>query len=91
MVQWDPHVSDTKQRHGLTRQELVNGEVTGDEVGTNMFPILFRTYMYPWFTRMVTGASSPASMAARRWRAVVLWQSSVTAWPGKCIYGIYEP
>ena len=44
---WGPHVSDTKQRRGLTDEELVDGEVPGDEVGTNMFPILFCTYRYP--------------------------------------------
>jgi len=47
MSQWDPHVSDTEQRCGLTSEELVDGEVGDDEVGTNMFPILFCTYRYP--------------------------------------------
>ena len=63
---WGPHVSDIEQRRGLIGEELIDGEVTGDEVGTNMFPDLFRTYRYTWFARRVTGASSPASMAARR-------------------------
>jgi len=31
----------------LTSEELVDGEVGDDEVGTNMFPILFCTYRYP--------------------------------------------
>jgi len=34
----------TEQRRGLTGEKLADGEVIGDEVGTNMFTILFRTY-----------------------------------------------
>ena len=49
----------------MTGEELINGEVVGDEVGTNMFPILFHTYRYPWFARRITEASSPTSMAVR--------------------------
>ena len=47
----------------MTGEKLVDGEVTGNEVGTNVFPILFRTYRYPWFARRITRASSPTSMA----------------------------
>ena len=28
----------------MTGEKLTDGEVTGDEVGTNVFPILFHTY-----------------------------------------------
>ena len=45
-------------------EKLTDGKVTGDEVGTNVFPILFHTYRYPRFARRITGASSPASMVA---------------------------
>ena len=72
-------------------EELVDGEVTGDEVGTNMFPILFRTYRYPWFARRITGASSPVSMAAQQRCMVVLQPSPVMAWLGEHKYGIYKP
>ena len=41
-----PHVSESEQSTSFDRQELTVGEVTGDEVSTNMFPILFRTYRY---------------------------------------------
>ena len=47
-----PHISESE-------------EVTGDEVGTNVFPILFCTYRYPRFARRITRASSLVSMAAR--------------------------
>ena len=75
----------------MTCKELINGKVTDIEVGTNMFPILFRTYRYPWFARRITGASSPKSMAARCRRAVVLRPSPTMAWLGEHVYGIYEP
>ena len=74
----------------MTSEKLIDDEVTNDEVGTNMFPILFRTYRYPWFARRVTGASSPASMVAQWRRAVVLWPSPVMARPGERGYDIYE-
>ena len=64
MSQRGPHVSDIEQRRGLISEELIDDEVVGDEVGTNMFPILFRTYGYPWFARRVIRASLPASMVA---------------------------
>ena len=75
----------------MTGKKLTDGEVTGDEVSTNVFPILFRTYTYPRFARRITGASSLMSMAARRWCAVVLRPSSAMAWPGERGYGIYKP
>ena len=56
----------------MTGKKLIDGEVIGDEVDTNMFSILFRTYRYPRFARRIIGASSPVSMAARWWCAVVL-------------------
>ena len=77
MSQRDPHVSDTEQRHGLTSEKLIDGEVTDDEVGTNMFPILFRTYRYPRLAWRITGVGSSTSMAARRWRVVADLPSSV--------------
>ena len=80
-----------RQRRQLTGEKLIDGEVTGDKVGTNMFPILFRTYRYPWFAQRITGASSPASMVAQRWCVVVLQPSSMMAWPSERGYGIYKP
>ena len=44
---------------------LADGEVTGNEVGTNVFPILFRTYRYSRFARRIIEASSTVAMAAR--------------------------
>ena len=49
----------------MTGEKLADGDITGDEVGTNVFPILFHTYRYPQFARRINGASSPASMVAR--------------------------
>ena len=72
-------------------KKLNDGEVTGDKVGTNVFPILFRTYRYPRFAWRITGASSSSSMVARWWCAVVLRPSLVTAWPGEHGYGVYKP
>ena len=86
-----PHVSESKQSTSFDRRELTVGEVTGDEVGPNVFPILFRSYRYPRFARRITGASSPASMVARWWCTVVLQPSPATAWPGERGYGIYKP
>ena len=75
----------------MTNEKLTDGEINGDEVGTNVFPILFRIYRYPRFARRITGASLPASMVAR-WRCtVVLQPSSMMAWPGEHDYGIYKP
>ena len=75
----------------MTDEKLADGEVTGSCVTTDVFPILFRTYRYPRFAQRIIGASSTVSMAARRWRAVVLWPSLVMAWLGECGYGIYKP
>ena len=61
----------TEQGRGLTGGKLVDSEVTDGEVGTNVFPILFRTYRYPRFARRITGMTLLASMAARRRRTVV--------------------
>ena len=77
-------------RH-FDQQELADGEVTGDEVSTHVFPILFRIYRYPRFARRITKASSPVSMAAQRRHAVVLRPSLAMAWLGKRVYGSYEP
>ena len=76
----------TEQGRGLTSGKLIDGEGNDD-----VFLTLLCTYWYPRFARRITGASSPASMVARRWCAVVLRPSSATAWPGERGYGIYEP
>ena len=86
-----PHDRETEAGAGFDRRELTDGEVTDDEVGTNVFPILFRIYRYPRFTWRITGASSPASMVAQRRCAAVLRPSSAMAWPGERGYGIYKP
>ena len=78
-------------RAGFDRRELTDDEVTGDEVSTNVFLILFRIYRYPRFARRITGASSPASMVAQRWCMVVLGPSPVMAWPCERGYDIYKP
>ena len=86
-----PCASETEQSTGLTIEKLIDGEVTGDAIGTHMFPILFRTYRYPQFARGITRGSSLASMAAQRWHALVLRASPATAWPGERGYSIYKP
>ena len=91
MGQLTPHDRETEAGVGFDRRELGDDEVTGDEVGTNVLPILFRIYRYPWFARRITRASSSASMVARQRRAVVLQPSSTMAWPGEHGYGIYKP
>ena len=91
MGQLTPHDRETEAGAGFDRRELTDGEVISDEVGTNVFPILFRTHRYPRFARRIIGASSPASMVARRRRAVVLRPSRMMAWPGEHGYGIYKP
>ena len=75
----------------MNGSKLVDGEVTGGEVTDVVFPTLLHTYWYPRFARSITRASSPASMAGRRRRTVVLRPSSAMAWPGEHGYGIYEP
>ena len=82
---------ETEEGADFDRRELGNGEVTGDEVSTNMFAILFCTYKYPRFARRITGATSSASMASQRWCAVVLRPSLVMACSGKRGYDIYKP
>ena len=72
----------------MVGEKLTDGEVTGDEVGTNVFPILFRIYRYPRFARRITGATSSASMAAQRWCPVVDSSSPAMACPGKRGYNI---
>ena len=85
------HDSKTEQRQRFDLRELTDGEVTGNEVTTVVFPIITRIYWYPRFARRITGATSPASMVAR-WRCtVVLRPSPVMAWPGERGYGIYKP
>ena len=91
MVNSAPHNREIEQSTGFDRRELTVGEVTSDEVGTNVFPILFRTYRYRRFSQRITRANSPMSMVAR-WRCVVvLWPSPAIAWPGERGYGIYKP
>ena len=85
MGQLTPHDRETEVGADFNWRELADGEVTSDEVGTNVFPIVFRTYRYPRLARRITRASSPVSMA------VVLWSSLTTAWPGERGYGIYKP
>ena len=75
----------------MTGKKLIDSEVAGDDVGTNMFRILFRTYRYPWFARRITVASSSTSIAARRQHVVVLRLSLAMVWLGEHVYGIYEP
>ena len=75
----------------MTDEKLTDGEVTGDKVGTNVFPIQFCTYRYPWFARRITGASSPASMVARQQCTVVLQPSPAMAWLDEHGYSIYNP
>ena len=76
----------TKQGRGLTGEKLIDSKVTGDEVGTNVFPILLCTYTNPWFAQRIIGASSavvrsgaPAipsdSMVRREW----LWHLQTLA------------
>ena len=75
----------------MTSENLTDDKITGNEVSTNVFPILFRTYRYPRFARRITGASSPVSMVAQWWCVVVVRPSPVMAWPGEHGYGIYKP
>ena len=75
----------------MTGEKLIDGKVIGDEVGTNVLPILFRIYRYPWFAWRITGASLPVSMMAQRRCVVVLWPSPVMAWPGEHGYDSYKP
>ena len=91
MGQLAPHDRETEAGGGFDRRELADGEVTGDEVGTNVFPILFHTYRYPRFAWRIAGASSLESMAARQWCVMVLQLSPVMAWPSERGYDIYKP
>ena len=75
----------------MTSDKLVDDEFTGGEVTGVVFLTLLRTYWYPRFARRITGASSPASMVARRWCTVVLRSSLAIAWLGERGYGIYKP
>ena len=91
MGQLTQQFRETEVGASLDRRELADGEVTGDEVGTNVFPIVFRTYRYPRFAWRITRASSSASMVAR-WRCVVVLRPSLAmAWLGEHGYGIYKP
>ena len=91
MVNLVPCISETEQSTSFDQRELADGEVTSDEVGTNMFPILFHTYRYSRFLWRITGATSATAMAAQQRRMVVLQPSPMTAWPGERGYGIYKP
>ena len=91
MGQLTPHDRVIEAGASFDRRELADGEVTDNEVGTNVFPFLFRTYRYPRFAQRITGASSPASKVAQWWCAAVLWPSPATAWLGERGYGINKP
>ena len=88
MVNSAPRDRETEQSTGLTNEKLADGEVTGDEVGTNVFPILFHTYRCHQFARRIIRANSSTSMVARQWRAVVDSSSLATACPSECGYNI---
>ena len=64
MGQLTPHDRETEVGANFDRRDIADGKVTGDKVGTNVFPILFCTYSYPRFARRITGASSPTSGGA---------------------------
>ena len=87
MVNSAPHNREIEQSTGLTGEKLVDGEVTGNEVGTNVFPILFRTYTYPRFAWRITEASSPESMVAWRRRASASPSSPMMVSLGEHCYG----
>ena len=70
------------------RQELIVDKVTGDEVFTVGLPTTPRVEWYPWLAWRFTGATSPASMAARRRHVVVDLSSLAMAFPGKHGYNI---
>ena len=65
MSQLTPHVSEFEHSTGFDGRELAISEVTGDEVGTNVFPILFRICRYPRFARRITRATHCGSVAVR--------------------------
>ena len=75
----------------MTGKKLADGEGTGGSVTIDVFPKSSHTYGYHRFAQRITGASSSVSMVARRWRAVVLWPSPATTWPGERGYSIYKP
>ena len=75
----------------MTGEKLIDGEVIGNEVSTNVLPILFRIYRYPMFAQRITRACSPMSMAAQQRCAVVLRPALAIAWLGERGYNIHEP
>ena len=78
------------QSMAFDRQELIVDKVTGDEVFTVGLPTTPRVEWYPWLAWRFTGATSPASMAARRWRAIVSPSTPVTVSLGEHCCGIYK-
>ena len=90
MGQLTPHDREIEAGAGFDQRELVDSEVTGDEVGTDVFPILFRTYRYPRFARRITRASLPVSKAAWRWCAAASPSSLAMLSLGEHYYGTYE-
>ena len=72
----------------VDRPLLVDSEVTGGEITDVVFPTLLRTYWYPRLAQRITEATSPASMAARQWHAMVDSPSLVMARLGGCGYSI---
>jgi hypothetical protein len=71
-VNSSPHVSETEQSAGFGRQELADGEVTGDVVSTIEFPITKRIYWYPRLARWIARATSMVVMAATRGGTLVV-------------------
>ena len=91
MVKLVPLDRRTEQRRRSDQGELTDGEVTGDEVTTVVFPIITCIHWYPRFARRITGATSPVSMVARWWCVVVLRPSPVMACLDEHGYNIYKP
>ena len=87
-----PHASARlRHRRRLTSEKLVNDEVTGGSVTTDVFPNSIRIYRYPWLAQRLTRTSSTVAMVARWWCTVVLRPSPAMAWLGEHSYGIYKP
>jgi len=84
-----PHSSvQPEQSARLNGGELTDGEVAGGSITGVVLPTPLQTRWYPWLARWITGATSPASMAARRRHVVVDLSSLAMACPGKHGYNI---
>ena len=85
-----PCESETRAEDGADRPELGDGKLTDGSVLTIVTYSTSRVDWCPWLAQQFTGATSSATMAARRRCSAVGSSSSTMTWLGERCYNIRE-